>query len=311
MGYIYFCQNKINGFGYVGQTTRTMEARRKEHFKPSNDNSLFHNALRKYGQENFTWVILEECENELLNEREIYWIKEKNTFYKEGNGYNMTKGGDWLPEQPKKKVRIFKILNDDYSNPILKKEKDCESIAEASRYLREKEQKSASFVETNISNICKGVTFSLYGYTFCFLDENNKEIPTNYVYQNSAMTNCTTYNQKICKAIKLVNSDNIVVGYYPSISQAQRETGIYSGALSKSAETNQFIKQGKGAGLKAIYLTEEEVKVNNVLLQVNKKITSEMIEKINQVYETTHNQNETARILGISRYSVMRYLRRK
>lgn len=34
---------------------------------------------------------MEECDNEQLNEREIYWISYYDTFY---NGYNATLGGD-------------------------------------------------------------------------------------------------------------------------------------------------------------------------------------------------------------------------
>lgn len=50
--------------------------------------------MRKYGLENFTFSILEECPQNKLKEREIYWIKYYNTYRK---GYNATRGGD-LPE---------------------------------------------------------------------------------------------------------------------------------------------------------------------------------------------------------------------
>jgi transposase len=52
-------------------------------------------AMRKYGRENFSFQILEECPEEQLAEREIYWIEKLNT-YKEG--YNETRGGD-LPSE--------------------------------------------------------------------------------------------------------------------------------------------------------------------------------------------------------------------
>lgn len=48
-------------------------------------------AIQKYGLENFTKCILEECiDKEDLNSREVYWIKEKNAIE---NGYNLTEGG--------------------------------------------------------------------------------------------------------------------------------------------------------------------------------------------------------------------------
>ena len=51
--------------------------------------------LRKYGKENFQLSILEvieEATQDYVDEREIYWIKEKHSFVQD-NGYNMTRGG--------------------------------------------------------------------------------------------------------------------------------------------------------------------------------------------------------------------------
>lgn len=50
----------------------------------------------KYGIDNFLFEVIEECKRENLNEREIYWIKQYNSFFfdKNSNGYNLTRGGD-------------------------------------------------------------------------------------------------------------------------------------------------------------------------------------------------------------------------
>lgn len=55
-------------------------------------------AFIKYGIENFTFKILEECLNNEMSEREIYWIHKLNTCVKDKNswGYNMTHGGERL-----------------------------------------------------------------------------------------------------------------------------------------------------------------------------------------------------------------------
>lgn len=61
--------------------------------KASDYNCLFHKKIRQYGIENFELIILEEVEHrEDLDEREKYWIKEKNSYVK-NNGYNLTLGG--------------------------------------------------------------------------------------------------------------------------------------------------------------------------------------------------------------------------
>lgn len=52
-----------------------------------------YDAIRKYGVENFIIEELEQIENDdLLSDKEIYWIKELETYG--SKGYNATKGGD-------------------------------------------------------------------------------------------------------------------------------------------------------------------------------------------------------------------------
>lgn len=88
-GFIYKVTNKVNGKSYIGQTRNTVEFRWRQHYK-AKDNKYFHRAIQKYGKENFEVVTLEECDVNLLNEREIYYINKYDTF---NNGYNLTKGG--------------------------------------------------------------------------------------------------------------------------------------------------------------------------------------------------------------------------
>lgn len=47
--------------------------------------------MRKYGIDNFYIEMIEQCDDNLLNEREIYWINKLDTYK---NGYNSTTGGD-------------------------------------------------------------------------------------------------------------------------------------------------------------------------------------------------------------------------
>lgn len=97
MGYIYCITNLINSKRYVGKTEFTLEERFKEHCSDSqkercNKRPLY-DAMNKYGVENFKIEELEYVEdNSSLSERETYWIKELDTYGR--NGYNATKGGD-------------------------------------------------------------------------------------------------------------------------------------------------------------------------------------------------------------------------
>ena len=95
MGYIYVITNDINNKKYVGKTEYANPCNRfKEHIKDSKKESKQHrplqNAMKKYGVEHFHFSIIEETED--LSNREIYWIKQLDTYGK--NGYNATFGGD-------------------------------------------------------------------------------------------------------------------------------------------------------------------------------------------------------------------------
>lgn len=92
---IYKITNEINGKCYIGQSTNLVQRIRK-HIKTllngTNRNEHLQNAYNKYGTGNFTIEIIEECDSEKLDEREIFWID----FYKSYDknfGYNKTKGG--------------------------------------------------------------------------------------------------------------------------------------------------------------------------------------------------------------------------
>lgn len=97
MGYIYKIINSVNEKIYIGQTKNPIKYRWQHHLwkgrnpdKPDNDYPLYR-AMRKYGTFNFSIEQIEEIPDNLLNEREIYWIKEYNSCVP--NGYNCDLGG--------------------------------------------------------------------------------------------------------------------------------------------------------------------------------------------------------------------------
>lgn len=97
MGYIYVITNLINSKRYVGKTTTTIDERWQKHCEDSRRERCskrpLYDAFNKYGIENFKIEELEHVENNSeLDEREIYWINELQTYGH--NGYNATKGGD-------------------------------------------------------------------------------------------------------------------------------------------------------------------------------------------------------------------------
>lgn len=95
MGYIYCITNQINDKKYVGLTTTSLVERMSNHKANSkrHPNLPLYRAFNKYGIENFSIEVLEEVDNSMLSEREIYWIAKLDTFNSQ-NGYNATLGGE-------------------------------------------------------------------------------------------------------------------------------------------------------------------------------------------------------------------------
>lgn len=94
---IYKCTNNINGKTYIGFTNKVLEKRIIEHKSSAKKGSdyLIHKAIRKYGHESFSWeCILESFDkNYMLTQMEKYFIAEYNSYFENGQGYNMTFGG--------------------------------------------------------------------------------------------------------------------------------------------------------------------------------------------------------------------------
>ena len=101
---IYKMTNKINGKVYIGQSI-DINKRIKEHFwKATNEkdvsyNSAIHQAIRKYGAENFDWEVLEECNTDVIDEKEVQYIQQFNSLTP--NGYNILTGGQKVRAVPK------------------------------------------------------------------------------------------------------------------------------------------------------------------------------------------------------------------
>lgn len=95
-GKIYKFTNQFNNKVYIGQTTLKIEERLKKHLTQLDDDTYFHRAIKKYGINNFSLEVVEDnIPLQELDDREIYWIKITDAYYKSGKGYNLTKGGKW------------------------------------------------------------------------------------------------------------------------------------------------------------------------------------------------------------------------
>ena len=91
MAYVYLITNNVNNKKYVGKTEQSIQKRFLEHCADSKKFSKrpLYRAMSKYGIDKFSISLLEETR--CPEEREIFWIKELDSYH---NGYNATLGGD-------------------------------------------------------------------------------------------------------------------------------------------------------------------------------------------------------------------------
>lgn len=101
---IYKIVNLIDNKVYIGQS-KMLEIRKEQHFQKlranKHGNRYLQFAFNKYGEENFKFEIIEECEN--LNERETYWFN-----YYKPNVYNLGHTGNvqTMSEETRKKISL-------------------------------------------------------------------------------------------------------------------------------------------------------------------------------------------------------------
>ena len=91
---IYYIKNIVNNKYYVGQSVNIYKRWAEEKLALNNIydawNVHLQRAWHKYGEDNFEFVIIEDCTPSQLDDLERYWISFYDSY---NNGYNQTCGG--------------------------------------------------------------------------------------------------------------------------------------------------------------------------------------------------------------------------
>jgi len=136
---VYKITNKVNNKVYVGQS---IDIKRRWHDHKiaafSKNNAQFdaplYRAMRKYGIENFSFTVLEECDQNDLDQKERDYIKKHNSHG--NNGYNQTDGGSGFENKPKLSREIVAQIIDRLKSSIDNSEKIGQDFGVSSHSIR-------------------------------------------------------------------------------------------------------------------------------------------------------------------------------
>lgn len=125
MGLIYKITCSVNSKVYVGQTTKTLAERWMMHLVHvrTGRRCALQNSIRKHGVGNFKIELIEQCSDEALNNREVYWISILGSA-EPLKGYNRTQGGS---EPITNEVRhLLSVMRKGAGNPMFGKKLSAE-----------------------------------------------------------------------------------------------------------------------------------------------------------------------------------------
>lgn len=210
---IYKIENNINHSVYIG-LSNDIERRWKEHKRKYLDifsntyNSKLYKALRKYGIENFTFSIIEECSLEELGQKEIYWINYYNSYY---TGYNMTLGGEGWGRKESKKIYQY-----DKNGKFLKEFNSCfEASAEV------------KITQNNLRECCRGNSLSAAGFQWSY---NKVENLDTVIIEGTPIVQFSLLGEQI--------------KVFSSIKTAAKELNLYPAQISKSCRLKNNYRAG-------------------------------------------------------------------
>lgn len=198
---IYKIQNIENNKIYIGQSIDIAQ-RWREHRSDAlinRDNSILHKAIKKYGEFNFSYEIIEECLKEKLDEREIYWIQYYNSMAP--NGYNQTSGG-------------YSGQGELFRKPVLQYDlkgnfiQEFESASEAARQL--------NVFKSNLTAACRGESTQCGGFQWKYKDSDKK---------------ISIVPDKSGKIVYQYDKQMNLIAIFTSAVDAEKNTGIKSGNI--------------------------------------------------------------------------------
>ena len=175
---IYCIKNKINGKCYIGKSvdiSKRWDRHKAELRNGHHNNKHLQMAWDRYGEESFSFDVLEYANRDKLNELEMAYISKYDSFGE--NGYNITMGGDGgfgRHHTPEEKAKVSEALKGrtltDQNKINHVKAVMCVETGQVFNSLKE----AGKHFNTDCSNIghaCNGRQEKAKGFHFTYIQE--------------------------------------------------------------------------------------------------------------------------------------------
>lgn len=220
---IYKITNKLNGKVYIGQTTKTLDIRRKGHIQAAKDgiNHHLYNAMNKYGIENFEFEeICKANSKSELNYLEAKYIIEYDSVR---NGYNMGYGGD-------NNVMDSPIVKEKHDN-IMRSEDVRLKISQSMKQYRQENP----FSETHRKKISEKLKGNKHFAGHHITDEHKEAL-----------------NKSHYKKVYCIDHDNNIVARFDSVQKAAQ--WWFDNGYNTVKRPNDLSNRIKYSSIKNIYI---------------------------------------------------------
>lgn len=196
---VYKITNIVNNKVYIGSSIN-MKKRSNEHFcmlkNGNHHSSKLQKAYNKYGKQSFIFELIEECDKNIITEREQYWLNELDSY---NNGYNCTLNVE--------KFMLGKKHSDETKNKMRKKHKSFSIPLENRRF----GEKNSMYGVKRSDRIRK------------ILDKTGTKHSTE---SKKKMSNSRLCNTNSRKKIILSNLNGEILKKYESLTKASEDLGI-------------------------------------------------------------------------------------
>lgn len=287
VGYIYKIINNINDKVYIGQTTRNIGTRWKEHQNDSKyHDTKFYRAIKKHDKNNFMVNKIEkltassQCElDNILDERECYWIKYFDSFK---NGYNSNEGGGY-------KSHLIGI------NGKRVCQYDANGILVNIFNTAREAEKHTNIAFGQISACCTKNIKTTNGFIFRFEAEPLTKADILFIKRRK--------NTDV-KSVNQYSLEGKYVASYSSSAEAERETGMTAASISKCCR-----REGLSAGEFIWRFSDEGVTAEDIMRikfkQTNKSKKVSQYSSENILLNTYSSIAEAKKLTGILHISLV------